>query len=365
MFEPTKNPVALPELAGNQTDLKIIMRFIMTDILLQHITILYPMPDGEILRIPDDEMIAEATIPHPLTPEFACRILNQYTILDKTKILEIIDKNSDNFWEELCTELSSSDVYYPTIYPFFSLQKHRTTQQSPSRSKSVFMGYSDMVVKGLSLKRDPLLVAYCDLAELDYDAVAYYKFICSWCDGVFPQPLNYIENIDMEYKIREQLPSEFIKDIENSGSTFDNLPGIFKDLKPYLNKREEADRRLDIRFSKRAFFRNSIEQIDRKFAITRDSGKSILSEYHDSKFKEKAARENKNRVIILPNDNLTPPLYQCQFCFSYRRGEEQTRKQSITPWHCPMDDCKKAYDRWKKDLTRKGISLETLRQSGF
>lgn len=353
----------------------------MTDILLPLLSNVYTMSDGEELSIPDNEMIAEATIPQPLTPEFACRILLQYEIPDKTRTLKIIEKNSNEFWDELCKELVRVEAYDPKIYAYFSLQKHRINNQSPTISRKVFWDYSNMVSYRLSLlPPNPLFTDYCDLAGVDHPSAAYCKGVISWCSSVLPHPLKYIESIDMEYKERERSREEFKKDIENGYSTFDDLPAVSEDLKPYLNKKLETHRRLNIRFQKWAFCRDFFEQIDQKFAITKDSGKSRLSEYHASQFdkaysgvtkkkatrRAEATRKAEDRLIILPSDKASiSPLYQCQFCYSYRLLEKQTRKQSIPPWHCPSHNCKTAYERWKRDLTRKGIGLEALRQSGF
>jgi hypothetical protein len=336
--------------------------------------IVFEWPNGTASMIPSDDLIREATIPQELNPDFAAGILREYEISDKRKIIEIIEKNSSNFWDEMCNELINSDIYDPKIYAFFSLQKHRTKQQNPMKSMSVFICYSNMVVSNLSrVPVDQTFVDYCELIGESYIIMNYVKKLISWCYDVFPQPLNYIYSVDNEYKERELVLGGFAKDLCNGGSDFDEIPPILDDVKPYLHGKVETERRLSIRFEERHEFIKSIENRDRTFAIEIDYDVPQLSEFHASKIdknysdvtKKKAIKPAKNRLIILPRDNVIPPLLQCQFCYEYRLGENLTRRPSIVPWHCQSQDCKKAYKRWQRDLGRKGLTLKKLRESGF
>jgi hypothetical protein len=325
--------------------------------------------NGECLDIPDDYLIKEATIPQPLDREFACRILEHYEIADNKKVLKILEKNSDNIWNELCSELGKLELYDPKIYAFFSLQKNRTIQKSPLKSLNVFREYSNDVVSCFPTEVDQVLVQHCKLNGLNHSMLNYYKGLRSWCYAVFPQPLKHKSSIEMEYKRREIQERGFIEDIENGVSTFDNLP---KGLMRYMEGIVETVRRSSIRFSYINAARLTIESIDRDFALLQDSGKSKLCEYHASKFNKNYENVTKHKAnsirprspIILSGYKLAP-LLQCQFCYAYRVEEQTSRSPSSTSWHCQSQDCTKAYKRWQKDLSRKGLTLEKLRESGF
>jgi hypothetical protein len=333
-------------------------------------------PKGDA-TVPSELMLWDSLVPPPLTITLATRVLKQYISEDEAN--KFIEKYETTFsWEEITKAIGEKIEFDPCLekaYAFFLLQTYRVhlSDSDFRSSKEVFRQRSNLVVRWLSNQpEDPTFLALCEKVEktgMPHKTVRYFQFLVGYCWNMFPRPLQHIKNVDKEYLVRELIERKIIElendpDKENS---LDDVPDSSKKIVPYLKSIEEHQRRLCIRFEEYIPSQLLFDTIGHFFTFEERSGKKDFSDFYRSRFdahyneitRQKARSRKKTSSIILP---LTETfLHQCQFCFAYRQREHQ----NIPPWHCGEPDCKRAYDAWSKHLNRKGVGLETLRESGF
>ena len=322
--------------------------------------LLYPNTSHEI---PSQQMIDEAIIPPVLNSEFALNIISKYEIEDKKELLSIITKNNpDTFWGDITNELSDVVKYNPKLYAFFSLQKYRQTCEYFSRSYDVFRNYSNSTAYFIErIAEDPLLKEICYEIGINCQNTLYAKRVSSYCKNVLPFPLRYIRNVDLDYQTRPIVEGKFREAIKSTK----DIPFPEGKLGEYLNRIEESDRRVEIRFSEYHLSRQFLQNLDYSFP-------QQLEKYHSSRFNLNSAnvthRKNQTRkqkkqeesLIIIPKRENTA-LHQCQFCYGYILD----KTKNVASWHCGQNTCKTAYGSWKKDLLRKTCQLDKLSKLGF
>jgi hypothetical protein len=207
-------------------------------------------------------------------------------------------------------------------------------------SESTFKLQSDAVVESIcNTPESSDIREFCNKINFHHEELRYHRSVLTYCNNVFPRPLQYSANIAHEYKLREIIARKF----EEAKNSQIEIPFSDDSFGEYCRRMEESGRRLEIRFSEYEKSYQFIHELESSFS-------QHLKKFHLSRFnlsyanitkQKKSTRKSNKQPIILPPPKQTSVLCQCQFCYGY----ELRKKQNITAWDCKRDNCAAAYKR--------------------
>jgi hypothetical protein len=348
--------------------------------------------------LPSLEMFDNFVIAPKLDLFLIIRFCKHYKMTARTRdgILKIVNNlNSDTLWKEITKVIrgdlnnkdGSRNQDCELLYIFFSLQKYRLPQISiKPNSTEYLIAWSNRTISRIETEledrilnpseADKILKIFLDSKGFEWGECLYNELAIKYLMEMQPSPVGMMSNINHDYslnsigvdrsrtemqiiihrgdirKIKEQKdePSnrmrimEFDIEIgklnEKIAKLESNITPLDSDLTAYSSRNMECIRRLGVIFPEFYYLK---EYHDRLSLLLHTECPDYFVALAD-KQREGINRRNLKRS----NTETQSRLRQCQFCYEYR-SEEISGNGSYS-WHCDRDNCKKAYNAWRKHL---------------
>jgi hypothetical protein len=312
---------------------------------------------GEFVTIPDEVMLDELIrppLPYKILHLLSIYKTSQQILEDVFKIL--VSEQKPPSWKLITKTLKGTNS--KRLYIASSQNAYRLKPSFDLESQIVLQRYSntaiDYIHRGFSFPSefDRRVKKICDNHGYCFETYQFHQTVQRYCSFMIPYP--YRNRFD-----REDSPHILL-----------NKPiDFYGEKERRICDREIASERMIMeRFSLYHYstaFTNKIslnidpdekEILDSSLFVSTDNlytnARKIARHQRTQRKEQKAIIESQNELLCSSLE-----LHQCVFCYRFSFVELPPQGNDFKQ-HCDRDECKKAYERWKKHLNRLKIPLK-------